>query len=201
MQPWSPLLKTSCARWFGFMAFSVVVGWLPTYTAAQATKGPVVSVGVTTRLSFDGKVAPNRLYQFEFRFQTDGQCSVMTMDVNNLACTEGDKHDPDGIWLSSNYCDRNSCGSRFKCELQVLPSGLLKMWVTEPLDIYARGLKGQFVEHEVTTTRAGRVVEYVGSWKGGSRVGLLLPLTSSSNQRHELVDLGCNKIRVPVVAP
>ena len=177
---------------------------------ASTSHGQVkrINTQVTTQMLEDGKLDTDRLFIFSFRYidlgskKIDTVCEVISITVNNKNCTKPEMSGSKAIWLKPEYSSKSYNGAEnFICNYQKISNELAELVITEKDTEY------QITHRILSDVKTNSLVDYKGQLSKTSSITRKIeaveykPIKAKSalSAGWEEVEIGCNKMAVPVI--
>lgn len=178
------------------------------YSSMVLAVGESVRANIATQMYEDGRVDSDRYFIFFFNYIDMGPkiekvCDVMSITITNKNCTKetmGGK----GFWLKPEYANADYNGAEnFTCKYRKLGADSAELVITEKASDY------QLTHRLLTNTKTRALTDYKGQLTKTSFITKKIetaeykPITAKSafSGGWETVELGCNKISLPMLTP
>lgn len=180
------------------------------FLITTATYGQVkkIKVNVTAEMMEDGKINSDRLFIFYFNYlnlgsqKTDEICDVVSITVNNKNCSNPEMGGNKAIWLTPEYANKYYNGDEnFICNYRNLSNETAELVITE------KSVDHQITHRIISNTRGNTLIDYKGQISKTSLITKRIetveykPIKAKStlNGGWEEVEIGCNKMTIPVM--
>lgn len=167
-----------------------------------------IRANVTTQMYEDGKIDKDRYFIFYITYldmgdKSDAICDVVSVTINNKNCmneTLGNK----GFWLKPEYSNMHYNGKEnFVCKYRKINADSSELVITEKDYDY------QLTHRLITNSKTKLLTDYKGQITKTSSITKKIetaeyrPLKAKSafSGGWESVDLGCNRMTVPMISP
>lgn len=167
-----------------------------------------VNVNVTTEMLEDGKIDSDRYFIFYFNYLDLGSkkfekiCDVISITINNKNCSRPEMGGNKAIWLKPEYSNKSYNGEEnFICNYRKISNETAELVITE------KSIDYQITHRIIADIKSKLLVDYKGQMSKTSSVTNKIetveykPIKSKSsfNGGWEEIELGCNKMTIPVL--
>jgi len=165
-------------------------------------------VDVTTEMLQDGKIDSDRYFIFNFNYlELESQnfetlCDVISVTVNNKNCSNPEMSGNKALWLKPEYANANYNGAEnFICKYRKISSENAELVIT------IKSFDYQIIHRIIANIKSNSLVDYKGQMSKTSSITNKLEAVeykpikakSSFSAGWETVELGCNKLAIPVL--